>query len=329
MSQQADQPAVVVTRGGVVESVHHATVVVCPPHGDPITVSGAPDARIYPRSSLKPLQAVAIREQLAQAGVDMNPVQLAMASASHSGSDTHQVEAAALLADANLDESALRCPPSWPLDEEVRASLQAKTTLSHNCSGKHAAMLWAHTTGGDAASYLDPDSPLQSRIQRVLQEVLGEPPEGPGIDGCGAPAWRCSSTALARGFARLHAGKEPGLAAVRDAMLTYPELIGGPGLSDTDLMFNDARVVAKRGADGVMACGFSHPTHGPLGVSVKVLDGGDRAAGPLAAAVLHALGAVVPTDLLRTPVFGGDQLQGHITATPGIASFVTAEFGLS
>jgi L-asparaginase II len=112
-------------------------------------------------------------------------------------------------------------------------------------------------------------------------------------------------------------------------MTRHPELIGGQSQPDTALMWTDTRVVAKRGADGVMACGFLHPTHGPLGVAVKVVDGGDRAAGPLAAAVLHALGAGITQTSLRTPVMGGGTQQGTIAATPVVARTTTEIFGLS
>ncbi|CAN5472634.1 asparaginase [soil metagenome] len=330
MSVPSVQPAATATRDGVVESIHQAHVVVVTPEGEVVTVAGDAGALVYPRSALKPFQSVAVRAALAAEGREMTSAQLAISSASHVGSDHHQVAAAALLAEAELDEDALRCPPAWPDDPTVRSSLDAPTTLSHNCSGKHAAMLWAHTAGGQsAATYLAPDTPLQQRIAVHLENLLGEEPSGPGVDGCGAPAWRCSLAALARGFARLLGGQAAGPAAVRDAMMANPLLIGGRGMPDTDMMWVDARVIAKRGADGVMACAFRHPAHGPLGIAIKVLDGGDRASGPIAASVLHALGAAVPTDVLRTPVLGGGQPHGCIAAAPAIALRTTEAFGLA
>ncbi len=324
------EPAVVVTRGGVVESTHLAHVVVCPPQGDPVVIAGRADAVVYPRSALKPVQTLAVMAVLAEHGLTMTTEQRAIASASHAGEDDHQVEAAALLAEAGLDESALQCPPSWPIDDRVVAQLDEKTSLSHNCSGKHAAMLWAHTVAGDdPATYLDTDSPLQRRIADQLERMLGEAPAGPGVDGCGAPAWRCSLAGLGRAFARLVQGTDADVAAVRDAFTAHPELIGGRELPDTAMMWSDSRIVAKRGADGVMAAGFTHPQHGPLGVAVKVLDGGDRAAGPLSAAVLHALGASIPPAGLQTPVLGGGRQQGTIHAVGEIASTTTEAFGLA
>lgn len=330
MAPTAAELAATATRDGVVESSHLAHVVVATADGTITSIAGDPGVITYPRSALKPFQAVAVRAQLADLGHGLAGRQLAIACASHVGSDDHQIDAASLLAEADLDESALRCPADWPTDVRVRTALDAPTTLSHNCSGKHAAMLWAHTAGGQPArAYLDPGTPLQQRIAAALERILGEPPEGPGVDGCGAPAWRCSLAGLAVGFARMADGADDGVAAVRDAMLAHPRLVGGQDSPDTALMWADARVVAKRGAEGVMGAGFQHPDHRTLGVAVKVADGGDRAAGPIVAAVLHALGAQVPTDLLRVPVLGGGQPHGVLTAVPAIAIRTTEAFGLS
>jgi L-asparaginase II len=307
-------PVVAVVRGGVVEATHLAHVVVAPLAGPSAALAGDPHAQVLPRSSLKPLQAVATTALLAEAGHRLDVRQLAIAAASHTGADEHQVEAAGVLAEAGLDESALRCPPAWPADDRARSDLDAPTSLSHNCSGKHAAMLWAHTaSGGDPAAYLDEGSHLQRRIRAVLADQLGGV-SGPVVDGCGAPAWRCDLTALARAFADLAAPapREPALAEVAAAMRAHPALVGGHGVDDTLLMAADPRVVAKRGAEGLMAVGFDDPARGPLGICVKVLDGGDRAAGPVAAAVLEALGAVVDQAVRRPALLGGGRPQGAL-----------------
>lgn len=327
---RAPEPAATVTRDGVVESHHLAHVVVATPDGVRTLIAGDPGTDVYPRSALKPFQAVSVRAHLAAAGRQLAGTQLAIACASHTGSDDHQIEAASLLAEAELDEDALGCPVAWPDDDRVCGRMDAPTSLAHNCSGKHASMLWAHTAGGQtAATYLELGTPLQQRIGADLGRMLGEAPGGPGVDGCGAPAWRCSLSALATGFARLADGSDEGLTAVQRAMTAHPELIGGVDQPDTAMMWADARVIAKRGAEGVMACGFLHPDHGALGVAVKIADGANRASGPVVAAVLHALGALLPTDVLRTPVLGGGVPHGAISATPLIARRTTEAFGLS
>ena len=316
------------TRDGVVESVHRGTVVVADAGGVTARV-GDVDQPVYPRSALKPFQSVAILDACSDAGVELDAEALAIASASHDGGDDPQVAAAALLAEAGLDESALRCPPAWPIDERVLAELDAPTALSHNCSGKHAAMILAHTLQGrSVGSYLYPSSPLQFAVRDVLADLTGEAPSGPAVDGCGAPAWLMGLGSLARGYRLLAAAATPQLGRIRDAMTAHPRLVGGPTLPDTMMMGADVRVVAKRGAEGIMAAGFHDPRHGPLGVAVKVADGGDRAAGPVMAAVLDALGAVTPEEVRRAPVLGGGVRHGEVAATPAVALAVTERFGL-
>ena len=53
---------------------------------------------------------------------------LAIACASHIGSDDHQIEAARILAEADLDESALRCPPALPEDLVTLLSISVVPT---------------------------------------------------------------------------------------------------------------------------------------------------------------------------------------------------------
>ena len=91
-------PAATATRDGVVESVHLAHVVVASADGAVQAILGDPAAEVYPRSALKPFQAVAVRASLADRGMDLAGSQLAIACASHTGSDDHQVEAASVLA---------------------------------------------------------------------------------------------------------------------------------------------------------------------------------------------------------------------------------------
>lgn len=368
--------AVVVVRDGVVESAHRAVVAVADGRGGPVGGAGDVAEAVYPRSAVKPVQAAACLEVLgggrggagggAPAGggaagglrVELDAPAVAIGAASHAGTDDHQIEAARLLALAGLDESALACPPAWPLGAAAPpapsgppappaspgppgAAVPAggdgawageRTALAHNCSGKHALMLLATVTaGGDPDRYLDPGAPVQAAVRRRLSAVAGEEPAGPGVDGCGAPAWRLSTRALAALAARLAGGGGPGagdpeLARVAAAMRARPELVGGEDAVDTALMRAgaDAGVVAKRGAEGVLLAGVPEPPGaaagggGGLGVAVKVVDGGARATGPIAAAVLAAAGAAVPAWLRRPPVRGGGEVRGEVALTDAL-----------
>ncbi|HEY8340077.1 MAG TPA: asparaginase [Egibacteraceae bacterium] len=318
-------PVVVhVIRDGVVESAHRGHAAVVDSDGGQLAGLGAPDAAVYVRSAAKPFQAAASVELCDDAGVALDADAVAIASASHSGSDTHQIEAARILALADLDETALRCPAALPSHVPTLLDQRVPTPLAHNCSGKHAAFLLAQTLrGDDPARYLDPSSALQRLVAERLADHSHAAPAGPGVDGCGAPAWRLPLTALARAFAALAAPAAGSpLARVRDAMTARPDLVGGSGCPDTELMLADARVVAKRGAEAVLAAGLRADGGRGVGVAVKIVDGNARGAVPVAAALLEGLGAGVPAALLSPPVLGAGRAVGHLTLAAGVRDAV-------
>ena len=109
-------------------------------------------------------------------------------------------------------------------------------------------------------------------------------------------------SSLARGFKNLATRGPSGtpldaaLARVRAAMQAHPRLVSGAKRFDLEMQHAfGARVVSKGGAEGLQAIGFSDP---PLGIVVKVLDGGDRACAPICLAVLRELG-LLQGDALR------------------------------
>ncbi|HWB70707.1 MAG TPA: asparaginase [Egibacteraceae bacterium] len=314
-------PALVnVVRDGVVESVHRGHVAVTDAGGALRWALGQPELLVYPRSAAKPFQALASLELLVEGGGDLRSESLAVACASHEGTHAQQTEVAYLLALAGLDESALRCPSALPADLTTLLAQGVPTALAHNCSGKHAAFLLAHSAaGGDPGRYLDPASRLQRRVRDHLAAVTGSAPTGPGTDGCGAPAWLLPLRAIAAGFARLAATGAGPLGRIRAAMTARPDLVGGAASADSAFMLADAGVVAKRGAEAVLAAGWDGP-QGPLGIAVKIADGSARAAAPTVAAVLGGLGARVPDALAAPPVLGGGRPHGRIEVTAAVRS---------
>jgi L-asparaginase II len=103
------------------------------------------------------------------------------------------------------------------------------------------------------------------------------------VDGCGMRTYAMELERLATAFAGL-AGGGLGRAGARvaQAMSGNPALVAFPGAIDAELMAAFPGVVAKIGAEGVIAIG----TPEGRGVAVKVLDGNGRAID--AAAVLCA-----------------------------------------
>jgi L-asparaginase II len=175
-----------VVRSGFVESVHYGTAVAVGPDGDVVAAVGSPQSPVFPRSSNKLLQAVA----MLRAGLDVGGQLLALACASHSGERYHLDGVARLLARAGMDESALRNTPAFPLDDDERVAWRAAgrppSALAQNCSGKHAAMvLTCVENDWPVEDYLEPGHPLQRVIADTIADLAGEPVAAVGVDGCG------------------------------------------------------------------------------------------------------------------------------------------------
>jgi L-asparaginase II len=303
-----------VTRSGMTESRHRGSVVALDADGSVALALGDVDSPVYGRSANKPLQAAAMVEL----GLDVVPDLLALVCASHNGEPVHVEGVRRLLAGAGLDASALRNTPSLPLYEPAAADVLraggGKERILQNCSGKHAGMLATCVINGWATeSYQQPDHPLQQTISGVIASLTGEGIGHVGVDGCGAPAHAVSLTALARGFAAVAtapAGTPP--RSVRAAMTAHPDLVGGTGRDVTALMANVSGLVAKDGAEGVLAAAL------PDGraVAIKLSDGSWRGFAAVVLAALDRLGAdTAGAEALRSSaVLGGGRPVGEARA---------------
>jgi L-asparaginase II len=301
-----------VVRSGFVESVHHGSAVAIDPDGDVVRAVGSPQAPIFPRSSNKPLQAVA----MLRAGLPLDGHLLALACASHSGERYHLDGVLRLLRAVGLDETALLNTPSFPLDEDERLVWQAThrppSSLAQNCSGKHAAMLATCVVNGwPIEDYLDLDHPLQRAISETVADLAGEPVTAIGVDGCGAPAHALTPLGLAVAFARVAAASaDSPEGRVADAIRSHPEWVGGTGRDVTRLIRGVPGLVAKDGAEGVYAAAL------PDGraAAVKIADGGERPRTAVLATLLHRLGveADVLDALVHVPVLGHGEPVGRV-----------------
>ena len=312
-------PLVRVIRSGVVESVHLGSVAVADANGRLIAFAGDPDRVAFARSAMKPLQAAV---SLGLAGTDLPDDEVAVAAGSHFGEPRHVEVVRRLLSRAGLDESALRCPPSWPLDEGAARAAHEPAPILHNCSGKHAAMLLACVRQGwELSTYPAEESPLQQRILEAVELAAGRP-GAIGVDGCGVPVHALPLTGLATLYARLsirdRLGElEPPTGRVVEAMGRHPYLVEGAGSVSTALMQTNPRIAAKGGAEGLETAAVLDRG---LGVAVKIEDGAFRAAAP---AILRALSLIGAVDALEEeplsrfahpPVMGGGRRVGDLVA---------------
>jgi len=320
------EPLAFQTRNGMVESVHYGSLIAVAPDGSTLLSAGEPQAAFYPRSSLKPLQSVA----MVRAGLDLPADLLALTAASHSGAERHLDGASRILELHGLTPAALENSTDLPYGvrerEEWLRSGGRPTQLAQNCSGKHAAMAATCVINGwPVQGYLDPSHPLQKLVAETVTELTGEEPAGISTDGCGTPLFALSLAGMARAFGRLAAaGLQDGIfdggppapenpeAAVAHSMRRHPEMVAGVGRDVTDLMRLLPGSLAKDGFEGVQLVGL------PDGraVAVKISDGGDRARMPVTVRALEAIG-VDTSDLAGIAtgvVLGGGRPVGLLQA---------------
>jgi L-asparaginase II len=292
-------------RDGIVESRHRGIAAVTGPDGKLIDHLGSSKRIIYPRSAVKPLQAVAMR----RAGLKVAGAELAICCGSHQGTDAHLELVRGILAGVGLATDALQCPTSWPGNATARAAAAGESREAFNCSGKHAGFLAASVAAGwDTSTYLKAGHPMQVLVRQVLEEFSSEQILHSTIDGCGAPLHTITVEGLARAFGKF-ALEEAEIAA---AMLAHPWAVGDVASVDAIVMAEG--LVAKLGAEGVFAVG----TPDGHGVAVKIADGSLRAAPLVAVGLLHRNGLITDAafarlnDKLAVKSMGGSEELGRL-----------------
>jgi L-asparaginase II len=269
----AEPLRVAVRRGAILESTHvvHAMAVQ---DGKVVASAGDPDLLASLRSSAKPIQALL----LARSREDLDENDLAIASASHFGTEMHVEAVRALLSKTGGDESELDCGMQDGRPPEP---------IYHNCSGKHAAMIAVcRAHGWPVEGYRLPDHPLQRALHaEVAAAAELEPSDVPtGPDGCGVVCFALPLERAAHAFSRFE--QLDGGTRIAAAMRARPELVGGNGGTDTELMRALPGWIAKGGAEGLMCAA----TADGLGIAVKTQDGNSRALRPALAEFGAALG---------------------------------------
>jgi L-asparaginase II len=278
-----------VTRGAMVESRHRGAVAVADAAGTAVLALGAIEAPVYPRSAIKPLQALALVESGAADAFGLGAEEIALACASHSGEPRHVAAVETWLHKIGCGVSDLECGAQLPTNENALRELlrqgRAPTVVHNNCSGKHAGFLTvARHMGNPIKGYIGFDHPVQQLLRAIISEICGADLEHAprGIDGCGIPVLAVPLVRIAAGMARMAAPENlPGrrreaAKRIRAAMAAHPFLVGGTGRFGTAVMeAAGEQALVKGGAEGVYCAML--PTAG-LGIALKIDDGAGRAA---------------------------------------------------
>lgn len=298
----AENPILVeVRRGPLVESAHRGAAIVCDAQGGTVASWGDCARPVYPRSAVKPLQAIALVETGAADRFGLSQAELALACASHGGSPEHVAAVEGWLGRMGLSGNDLECGAHAPSNAEAALALACAHTkpnrMHNNCSGKHTGMLaTALATDAPTRGYIDAGHSVQRRNRTVMSEMAGEDlARAPwGIDGCGIPTIAMSLAGLARAMARMAApdGLAPtrrdAILRIRRAVAAHPFMVAGHGRFCTRIMEAAGEtILVKTGAEGVFAAAL--PQQG-LGLALKIDDGATRASECAIAALLRRFG---------------------------------------
>ena len=294
-------------RGGIVESFHRGALAVVDADGGVHTRLGDIERPVFPRSAVKVLQALPLVASGAADRWQLNDEELALACASHGGEPRHAQTAAAMLARAGVDATALECGTHWPYNDAAMKALAARgevpSALHNNCSGKHAGFVCLGclmAQDGDRRDflrgYVRPDHPVMREVTAALQATTGYDLSrtAAGTDGCSIPTYAIPLRHLAHAFARVGTGTglrpDHARAAqrLRAAVAKAPFMVAGTGRLDTRLMERlGERLFCQVGAEGMY--GAALPELG-LGLAIKMDDGNTaRACELVLAAVVERL----------------------------------------
>ncbi len=288
-------------RGPAVESVHHGCVVAADASGAIRLTIGDPDFVTFPRSSLKPFQAIALVETGAADALGLTEEHVALSCASHRAEDFQVALVRDWLGRLGMDENALVCGPDLPRGTADQAKILrgggGPSRVFNNCSGKHCGFLSvARRIGAPVARYHDPAHETQRLYLSTFSELLGRDAATlpRGSDGCSLPALALSIADMARAAARFAAAEVAGEARrgairrIQAAMRAYPDHLSGRDQTTSKIIrATNGRVLLKSGAEGFVV-GFV-PDQG-LGIAIKIADGATRAKMGVLAAIIGRLG---------------------------------------
>lgn len=288
-------------RNGVEESVHRGDIVEVDASGRPIRALGDPDHLVNLRSAVKPFGILALLEAGGIREFELEPAEIAVMAASHSGEDLHVRTLQGMFRRTNVSQSGLRLSTDGaPIDGLTAARLardgERPGEIRHMCSGYHASFLLLSRLGGwNADGYWLDEHPAQVAAREAIAQAFGTASSKliAGVDACGVPTYAFPLRDVAKAYAFLAdpasvALSDPrralagSMTIVRDAMLAHPEMVGGTRerLDTSVSKALPGRIVAKGGAEGLRCFAMlSGPrarggATAASGMALKIEDGG-------------------------------------------------------
>lgn len=269
-------------RGDMVENFFRGAYVIVDANSQIIDAVGDLDRFIYPRSSLKPIQALGMLASGAAETFEVSMPEIALACASHNGEDHHVDIVTRWLDRLGVNSNILECGAHPSMNKETARAREGKllTSIYSACSGKHAGFVsMALHMKVPVQGYTTFNHPVQQYVNRIIEDLnevdVSSAPKG--IDGCQIPVIGMSLKNLAKGMAKLARPQTLGTALgqgaqkVVTAIQTHPDLIAGTGrFCSMIAQESSGKILAKMGADGVFSAIL--PERG-WGVALKIDDG--------------------------------------------------------
>ena len=320
----SDMPPILaeLTRNGTPESRHRGWVAVARGDGTLVAHAGDPEELTFPRSAMKPFQAVAVVESGAADRFAFSDEELAICCGSHHGERRHRETVAGILAKIGQPATALlgAIDPPYNAERErlAEAGDEVAQRLAQNCSGKHAGMLAACVAlGYPTETYDAADHPHQRAIRSIVAQFWDVPEDQlvAGLDNCTLPAFAAPIRNVATGWARIAdpdsapAEHREAIRRIGEAMGREPFMVAGTAGLNTILMdVTGGRVLAKDGAEGVVCLAIRDKG---LGVTVKLEDGSFRAHGVIVRDLLRRLDALKPGEDTALAAAFGERLESN------------------
>jgi len=272
-------------RGNIVENIYRGDIAIIGGKGKLAFLTGDSEKITYWRSSAKPIQALAVIYSGAAEKYGLTEKEIAIMTSSHSGEEEHIKLIYSILDKIGLNEGNLLCG-AYPVfhKSSTESLIQNKIptkSIYNPCSGKHVAQLiLCQYYGWRISDYYRLEHPVQQMILNSVAEMTEYPKEKIhlGIDACGVPVFGLPIKNMSYAYKSMINWKildskyQQAAKKIVVSMIKYPEIVGGTGRFDTDLMrVSEGKLLAKSGADGVFCIGV-HNDDG-MGITIKMESG--------------------------------------------------------
>ncbi len=317
-----------VVRNGVVESCHRGSAVVVDNAGNVVYSIGDADRSIYPRSAIKPIQALPIIESGAATKFQLSLKEISLSCASHNSENIHVDTVSQWLNRIDLGIENLECGKAFPSYQKAAHQLikegKDSSKAHHNCSGKHSGMLTlARHLMPEVQGYSAHSHKVQQTWMQTMSELIDEDVSKMHWeqDGCGLPAIYMPMQKLALAFARFSEPEKQSdtrgaaMKKIIEALTEHPEMIAGSErCCSAVIKETQGKIITKLGAEAVYAGVIPHLN---LGFALKIDDGSIRGCEVALGALLNKMNTLSADENLRLKDFFNPAIKNSLNHVTG------------